>query len=209
MNQAALQALIDDNMENFIIASTPGGIQRQEARGNQAFVANSTLPKCEGKDKEYLEQMGIVFGEDADDLFVNVQLPDGWSKQHGEDSRGSYLVDSKGNKRASIFYKAAFYDRYASISLMRRYSARYESLDKDNRKASGYVGMATDRGVEIWRSDEIEPEPPYPIQSDENYPQVRLDWLAWSDKRKGLGKLAGEWLDENYPDWRSPVAYWE
>ena len=73
MNPAALNAALNGDMENALIASTPGGIEEQEARGQQDFVANETLPiKCP---REELEKMGFVFGEMADDLFVKVKMP--------------------------------------------------------------------------------------------------------------------------------------
>lgn len=201
---AAIKALQDGDEENFEVAIMPGGIERQEATGNRDFVANSTLPKCTGKDKEYLEQMGVVFGEDADDLFVSVQLPDGWSKGHAEDSRGSYLLDDKGNRRASIFYKAAFYDRYANISLTRRYSARTQPVGgyKGDHKSREWESIALDQGKEIWHSVRIRPKPEYSEDT-------RFEWLAWQDAKKALGGLAVEWLDKNKPDWRSPLAYWD
>jgi len=211
MNPAALAALANNNLDDAITAIIPGGIEVQEAQGNQAFVANGTLPKCSGKDKEYLEQMGVVFGDDADDIFVNVQLPDGWAKQPGEDSRGSYLVDNHLNKRASIFYKAAFYDRYASISLLRRFYVTYKPVDgRGSEKTSTWIGVIMDRGIvgegEILRTAPIEPEPPYPNRGDE---PARQRWLTWNDQRENLTKKAAAWLDETYPDWHSPVAYWD
>lgn len=121
---AALCALLNDDIKNFLVASIPGGIEAQEKQGQTEFVANSTLPKrFNSGTKEELEQMGIIFGEDVDDLFVEVQLPQGWKKEATEHSMWSNLLDEKGRKRASVFYKAAFYDRDAFISVYRRFSA--------------------------------------------------------------------------------------
>jgi hypothetical protein len=116
---AALSAMFDGNTENFLAASTPGGIEAQEARGQLDFVASETLPKemLHGCTREKLEEMGIRFGDDVDDLFVSVELPDGWEKRPTDHSMWSELVDDKGVVRANIFYKAAFYDRNAHISL--------------------------------------------------------------------------------------------
>ena len=44
-NPAAIIALAQGDIENALIAATPGGIEAQEARGQQEFAANSTLPK--------------------------------------------------------------------------------------------------------------------------------------------------------------------
>jgi hypothetical protein len=118
ISPAAMIAALTGDLENAMIAATPGGIEAQEARGQKDFVANNTLPiKCNFCTREQLEEMGIVFGEPVDDLFVEVQLPKGWKKVPTDHSMWSDLVDAEGHKRASIFYKAAFYDRDAFIGL--------------------------------------------------------------------------------------------
>ncbi len=115
-NPAALSALMRGDVENAIVAQTPGGIELQEAAGQAALVGTrDLLPRdCP---REQLEALGFVFGEDADDLFVNVTLPKGWRKKATDHSMWSDLLDDKGVKRGSIFYKAAFYDRSAFLRL--------------------------------------------------------------------------------------------
>lgn len=46
---------------------------------------------------------------------LNVELPDGWKKVGTNHDMHSDLVDETGKVRASIFYKAAFYDRRADM----------------------------------------------------------------------------------------------
>lgn len=90
----------------------------QEAAGQTSFVSSETLPTDMNEaDKEYLESRGVVFLEtvDGDPIFQYVELPKGWSKQATDHSMWSNLVDNNGNKVASIFYKAAFYDRSAFL----------------------------------------------------------------------------------------------
>lgn len=118
---AALVALVSglenekDGLENFRAAVTPGGIERQEAEGQRIFVASEVLPiDCPQSE---LEALGFKFGEPVDDLFVAVQFPDGWKKKATDHSMWSELIDPEGKVRASIFYKAAFYDRKAHMSL--------------------------------------------------------------------------------------------
>lgn len=118
ISSAAMVATLAGDFENAMIAATPEGIEAQEAQGQKDFVANNTLPiQCNFCTRKQLEEMGIVFGEPVDDLFVEVQLPEGWKKVPTGHSMWSDLVDAEGNKRASIFYKAAFYDRDAFIGL--------------------------------------------------------------------------------------------
>lgn len=115
---AALSALADGDIENFRIAATPGGIEAQEKAGQAITNAQETLPKeCP---RAELEKLGFVFGEDYDELFVNVKFPEGWKKQATDHPMWSDLVDPSGKKRAAIFYKAAFYDRRADMHMVNK-----------------------------------------------------------------------------------------
>lgn len=114
MNQAAFYAALRGDLPNALIASIEGGIEAQEARGQRDFVAAETLPK-DGLDNAVCEALGIKILSDADDLFYNVQLPTGWTKRATDHAMWNELIDDRGQKRASIFYKAAFYDRRAFI----------------------------------------------------------------------------------------------
>lgn len=207
--QAAIRALEDGDMDNFEVAIMPGGIERQEAQGQADFVANDTLPiKCNYCKRSELEGMGIVYGEPVDDLFVEVQLPPGWKKQPTEHSMWSDLLDDKGRKRASIFYKAAFYDREAFIGTRRRYSLQVQPVGgyKDGYEFCEWRAEVIDCNKAIWFSKTIAPGAPYPKQGDK---RARRVWLAWNDEKKRIGKLAEAWLDEHKPEWRDVLAYWD
>jgi hypothetical protein len=117
MTPAALNALLSGDMENFRTASTPGGIEAQEARGQQALVSSDELPKDAPWDE--LEAMGIKKGAPVGDLFVLATLPDGWKKVATGHSMWSELRNAEDKVVANIFYKAAFYDRSARLSLVR------------------------------------------------------------------------------------------
>src|SRR5690349_16739679 len=104
--------------EGFLVESMVAGvgpaILAQESQGQRSFVGSDTLPTEMGaKDRLALEIAGVRFGETVpgDSLFQYVQLPAGWRKEAADHSMWSYLLDDKGRRRASIFYKAAFYDR--------------------------------------------------------------------------------------------------
>ena len=106
----------DKMLENMLIAMTHGGIEAQEKRGQSEFVATDKLPIQGTSDRrELLESLGFEFGENIDELFVAIKLPPGWKKEADAHSMWSSLIDEHGRKRASIFYKAAFYDRDAFI----------------------------------------------------------------------------------------------
>lgn len=198
------------DIENVIVSETPGGIEAQEAQGQQDFVASETLPiKCNYCTREQLGQMGIVFGEPVDNLFIECQLPKGWKKIPTDHSMWSKLVDAKGRERASIFYKAAFYDRDAFIGLSCRFSHRVEPVcgyDSPDYRKHEWHCVVTDCGEIVWTSDRrVEPKPEYNLKDEEK----RSAWRDWSDRKEALNELGRDWLASHYPDWQDPLAYWD
>lgn len=109
----------DDPLYTLLATAQPGGIEAQEAAGQRQLAASSQLP-AEGI--AALVPLGVeVRGPSkGDDLFVDVTLPTGWSIRPTDHSMWSELVNEAGEVVASIFYKAAFYDRRASISLRKQ-----------------------------------------------------------------------------------------
>ncbi len=117
---AAIGALARGNLANFIVASTPGGIEAQEKAGQQELVQSDKLPtEILYSSQEDFEALGFVFGEEVkgDPLFRHATLPEGWKREASDHDMWSYIVDENGVRRVSIFYKAAFYDRGAHMSL--------------------------------------------------------------------------------------------
>ncbi len=102
---------------NLVTIMGDGGIEAQEAQGQRQLVASQQLPA--NGDWEGLEKLGVKRGDpvEGDELFVNAELPEGWEKRSTDHSMWSEIVNEKGDKVASIFYKAAFYDRDAFIRL--------------------------------------------------------------------------------------------
>lgn len=193
---AATSAFAAGDLENFLAVSTPGGIEAQEAAGQRAFVNSATLPvKIINGKREDLEAMGIVFGGAADDLFVNVTLPEGWTKQATGHSMWSDLLDDKGRKRAGIFYKAAFYDRNAHLSLDRRFGySLCVYCDAEGNDAD--YAVATHRKAVI-------------VDGDTVIKVIGLCEMRDYDAEDKLEAEARDRLQENYPDWQNPMAYWD
>lgn len=105
-----------DPLSTLIATMGSGGIERQEAQGQRQLAASSQLP-TDGLTPEWAAECGITIAQpsDGDPLFTDVQLPEGWAIKPTEHSMWSDLVDADGEKRAAIFYKAAFYDRRAFL----------------------------------------------------------------------------------------------
>lgn len=173
-------------------------ILEQEATGQLELVNSEVLPTDMGHSehdtKVILEAAGVKFlgVVEGDDMFQRVELPDGWKKVATSHSMHSNLVDDKGRKRAGIFYKAAFYDRSAHMHLTTRFSTR---RDYDRQDAEGVaVAYVMDGDEVVHTTDPIK----LPDEKREQYGVARQ-----------ADEAAAKWLNDNYPDWRNPAAYWD
>lgn len=111
----------------WLMGGNPNAIEDQELKGQQELVNSSQLPsqlnsssdKSDKDAEEAYTRMGIkVLGHSpGDDLFLDVDLPSGWKIVPTDHAMWSKLIDDAGKVRASIFYKAAFYDRKAGINI--------------------------------------------------------------------------------------------
>jgi hypothetical protein len=104
--------------------STDKVIESQEKAGQAQLVHSDQLPTeiedhTGNGDQAAFESLGFSFGEadDQDPLFRPATLPDRWHKEPSDHSMWTYIVDELGRRRVAIFYKAAFYDRRAFMSL--------------------------------------------------------------------------------------------
>jgi len=111
----------------------------------------------------------------------------------------SILYDNKGRKRASIFYKAAFYDTRADISTIQRFTAEY--IPEDNWKG-GLTYQERDKGK--WAG----------IVKDQDEIIWQTEWETKKNKydhflTDRLRTAAANWLNEHYPDWNDATKYWD
>lgn len=93
-------------------------IENQEAQGKHDLLRSQSLPTDRRGD---FEALGFTFGEvnPKDPIFQQATLPEGWTKDgSGGGSYWSYLLDERGIQRVAIFYKAAFYDRAATATVV-------------------------------------------------------------------------------------------
>jgi hypothetical protein len=190
-NPAALGAFAKGDLENAMVASTPGGIERQEKAGQGELVNSTNMPLELRPSREAFETVGFTFGEALDDVFMKATLPTGWKREASEHAMHSYILDEQGRKRVEVFYKAAFYDRRADAGLIGRYSV--QSCYPDNPSGEGLAEdeirhVVFDGGTEIHRM---------PVCK-------RSDWSA----REPSEKAARAWLAERFPRADDPTAYW-
>jgi hypothetical protein len=90
-----------------------------EAAGQRQLIASHLLPTDTHRTDAEFEALGFVFGDpvEGDPMFRHATLPGGWTKRGSDHDMWSLVVDERGRERASVFYKAAFYDRSAHMSL--------------------------------------------------------------------------------------------
>jgi len=215
MKPSTLVALLSGDIENAIISATPGGIEAQEAAGQQLVCKSHLLPKQGDMYSsrslwDDLKSLGFKIVREHNDLFYEVEFPVGWKLVPTEHSMHSNLVDEQGRIRGHMFYKAAFYDRRADMSLRKRYVAALEpeciwedSYNSDSPRR-GYVfdqstGDTIDRYAIIYQT-ERSACPPNGTDSAAHRQYLTL--------RNELSKMADNWLNEHYPDHANPLAYW-
>jgi hypothetical protein len=104
----------------WLFGGNPRAIEEQEAEGAAQMLNATTLPTRLNYSKQHeFEELGFTFGKQVpgDELFREATLPEGWTKEGTGHSMWTRIKDERGIERVSIFYKAAFYDRDAFMSL--------------------------------------------------------------------------------------------
>lgn len=149
--------------------------------------------------KQQYEKMGIVIVEAYDDLFWNVNLPEGWEIKATDHSMWNNLFDNKGKKRANFFYKAAFYDRDAFINFDTRFHISVDHIadinsDYEVWKDSDYQGTAKD-GEKIIFTTECVP--------------ATGDYWKDDDVKANLRKQLEDYMNNHYPNYKDIHAYWD
>jgi len=112
--------------------------------------------------KEQYKRMGIKVIDKYDDLFLNVILPAYWEIKATDHSMWNEVIDDKGRKRITFFYKGAFYDREAFSNFEKRYTYSEMPFDEyktnatyEERQEKEWYGIVYDCGKEIFRTDGI------------------------------------------------------
>jgi len=194
----------EDGLDLLLRAMSTGNssdaIYQQEAAGQESFVQSETLPTDMSEDaRNALEKSGVKFlGIIEDDpIFQYVELPEDWKKIPTSHSMYTDLIDANGKKRASIFYKAAFYDRSARLNIERRF---YIQIDYQ-RLREERIAQASVHDVEdvIFTSQEVSFEDATDLTE-----KYQLQDIAIEEAKEEASK----WLEEKYPEWEDPSMYW-
>lgn len=222
---------------DWLIYGNHRHIEAQEERGQQQLINSTQMPtKINGriydlKTGESLsaidvyKRLGFTFvagkkGEiplhsPEDEGFVDVILPEGWKKASTGHSMWTNLVDEKGRKRMSIFYKASFYDRDAFINVMKRFHSlcgidKYRNLGTyANIKVEKRFGEVLDCDNQVFKTEDEIYSKPYKGKDGKDMTVHREWWNGHQDMEKRLEEEATKWLNEKYPNHNDYFAYWD
>lgn len=166
-------------------------IADMEQRGQQELTAQTDkLPKRGSEDPAWA-QMGVQFGEEVkgDSLFRYATLPVGWTLKPTDHSLWSELLDNHGRQRATMFYKAAFYDRSAHITLVPRYfiSGEYQTEGDYKSPKRSVVKDQTDKSIVLFATE----------------------YTSDYDTENAHYNVAKKWLKEFRPQCENAAAYWD
>lgn len=168
-------------------------------RGRESFLVSSALPTTiEGVTKKegerLLQDMGIELGDayKNDPVFRQATLPSGWEKISTDDMPPTItrLVDEQGRQRGSVYFDNMPRTRKAHLTLNTRFSVDSREFDIDDEIIFDVLDSGT-----ITHSTN-----PIPRTGDHT-----TDVRAENQARR----MAIDWLEERYPDWRNPAAYWD
>lgn len=181
----------------WLIGGNPNAIEAQEAEGQHELVNSLQLPReCNSpmgvNAAAQYHKMGIktFTGSKGDNLFLGVKLPDGWKKRATDHSMWSELTDNKGRVRATIFYKAAFYDREAFINFRHRYIAAQEFVNQ---------GVITDGDYSKY----------YCVKDQATGEIIFKTAITKEYCDDGLKSQCIDYLNTNFPDHDDINAYWD
>jgi len=201
----------------WLFGGNPRVIEAQEKAGQQKLLKSDNLPRksFHGDVKTIYEKMGILVLEGnnkADPFFYKVKLPIGWKIISTDHSMYTTLLDEKGRKRASIFYKAAFYDRDASISFNTRYnyevitysdetSEKYSDIYERKKHTPAFGRVLDEEKVIFETKHEMFPLD-YKVVGHQKW------WTEYDAFEKSKRQECIDWLNKNYPNWEDLFAYW-
>jgi hypothetical protein len=158
-----------------------------------------TSANVEAYTRTQYEKMGIEIISEADDLFWNVKLPEGWKVNATDHSMWNEVRDNNGRKRMTFFYKAAFYDRSAFSNLQTRFQLDVTHTadpcsDYDVWEASDFQGTVKDGEVIICQTKCV------PATGD----------YSKDDKIKdGLWEELELFMKDHWPEYKNVHAYWD
>lgn len=208
-------------MIEWLFGGNPDAIERQEKQGQKEMIEASNegvqqLPAkgngCNPTDIYKVLGFEVIGQSEGDPLFFDVKMKNGFSLKPTDHSMWNDLVDGKGRVRASIFYKAAFYDRDAFINpLKTRYNVRRKHFKSQKqyddfyqeRNETPIVFECVDCGKVIFTTTEKYFTEKYNKDKHHEW------WDAYHELEQQQTEVAAKFLDSNFPNWPDSMAYWD
>ena len=152
--------------------------------------------------KEAFEALGFEFSECDDSNTFEVKLPEGWSASNYVGRKYTHyhsIYDEKDRRRVFYLYGVSpFGGTYGYAELLCRYFVADKPIDEKEceyyDEASLQVMYIADRAF-----------PPGECCLREIGAYGEEEW----EKEEELGEKAWKYMNENFPDWRNPLAYWD
>jgi hypothetical protein len=183
---------------NGILFGDPGPILQQERIaqkeivevGEQLPIKSNTTGITNAAAQYGKMGIKVLVPSKGDDIFLNVKLPAGWKIVPTDHAMWTDLIDGKGRKRASMFFKGAFYDRDSFVNFIPRYYRTHDYVDTTIDKPHKYdkyycVKDSVDESI-LFKTD------------------VTSEYYDADKQRQ-----CEDYLDTNYPNWRDHIAYWD
>lgn len=150
--------------------------------------------------KAQYEKMGIKILDEYDDLFLSVELPEGWEIRTTGHSMWNEVYDNNGRRRIQYFYKAVSYDRDAFTNFDCRYNFRIEPFDKYESDATYEERMLKPWTVVLTDSGEVTKI------LDTRQPNSKVSYQNIQDELRDIGQ---NYINEHFPNWNDINAYWD
>ena len=197
----------------------PEATLRKEARHAESFVKNETLPakmllapyksQARARDeerlaRETLEKWGLKFlgAVEGDPSLVRVELPAGWRKLPTYETRLVMLVDDQSRERARI----VLFSEHKALIIQPRYGVKEMSHEEILYGKGAILAVVTDGRIVTGDDGVLFVTEPVQPAAQDNERRSKLERMKVP---RELVKQAESWLDEHYPDWRDPLAYWD
>jgi hypothetical protein len=191
-------------------------IEAQERHSTSTAANVSALPTCGlhqyGPGGPF-ESLGIKIGKpmssDPKELFTSVELPLGWKIKRTDHPMWNDIVDEKGRRRASYFFKGAFYDRNAHMSAAER---RFRITTASKPKAREYDDQdfdiaVIDAGTAVWNDHGFPNKESIVYRIIEKRDKAKF--AKYWDQDEDIHARLRQWLDQNKPGWNDPANYWD
>lgn len=153
----------------------------------------------------YYEDLGITFKEYQDELEITAILPEGWTREGT--GYWTTVYDEKKRARFTFFEKSAIYDRDAFTHKKRRYTCDrdFTGDHKDGYRVIKHFVVDAD-GTVLFKCRAVKIKDESGSKDEEVSDRF---WHKYYGAIKRQEIKCEAYLNENYPDWKNPDAYWD